>query len=446
MADDVRLVLSHELTKLTRGSTFSESHLASVCDLAIQCQQVLGRGSTSLSSHSGGHLTIGMIASFNVGGLRQKLEGVLDLNFDLVALQEVGAARTHSESLRCLAARQNWQLSFGPTPLAYRDAMGRKRVNPSLGVVALSKCSNGLSNMDHDFEPLPSLGPRLSSWFFIQGHFECYVHVVYVFTCAEDDWTSANMNLIAALRKRIAQKKGTPQLVMGDFQTDIRSQLAMCDFFHEGWLSSTCVVVKLDPGVAPDRSGWRLPKPCMSDASNWGKVAHESGLPHELWWKEQLLSLPRGSTQEMFDYWLSCFNSWLDIHDPKDETYAQRGCCGSYFTSELGGRGALAIQGAAWKIHILKKTVAYTKEYKSQIESAMPCRDRCDLLASKFGKLPLASFNLEHTLLSDEPPGELFTCLLCSRLRVMSRLLAWRLGKRRCLPQPGRGLWLFILG
>eukprot|EP00971_Amphidinium_carterae_P044596 877135-Amphidinium_carterae.2 len=195
--------------------------------------------------------------------------------------------------------------------------MGRKRVNPALGVAALSKCANGLANMDHDFEPLPSLGPRLSSWFFIQGHVECYVHIVYGVTCAEDEWTSANMDLIVALRKRIAQKKGIPQLVMGDFQTDIRSQMVMRDLFHDGWLSSTCladvthtnvsavgvdrilddillspevaqrfvsaevkfmagfsthgcVVVTLDPGIAPDRSGWRLPKPCMADAEHWG--------------------------------------------------------------------------------------------------------------------------------------------------------------------------------
>eukprot|EP00971_Amphidinium_carterae_P184801 3668731-Amphidinium_carterae.3 len=48
--------------------------------------------------------------------------------------------------------------------------------------------------------------------------------------------------------------------------------------------------------------------------------------------------------------------------------YALRGRCGSYFTSELGGRGTPAIQGAAWKIHILKKAVAYTKEFKAQLE------------------------------------------------------------------------------
>eukprot|EP00971_Amphidinium_carterae_P045798 901058-Amphidinium_carterae.3 len=207
MADDFRLVLAHELS---RGSTFSDTHLAALRDLTYQCQQVLeGSGSSSLS-HSGGQLSI---ASFNVGGLRQKLEGVIDLNFDLVAIQEVGAARVHTESLRRLASKQNWQLSFGPTPISYRDAMGRKRTNPSLGVATLTRCTNGLSNMDHDFEPLPTrdLGPRLSSWFFIQGHFECYIHVIYGSTCAEEDWATSNMDLIAALRSRISQKKGIPQ-------------------------------------------------------------------------------------------------------------------------------------------------------------------------------------------------------------------------------------------
>eukprot|EP00971_Amphidinium_carterae_P260670 5171453-Amphidinium_carterae.1 len=58
---------------------------------------------------------------------------------------------------------------------------------------------------------------------------------------AEEDWTAVNLDLITALRARIIQKKGFPQMVMGDFQTDIRSQLAMRDLFHDGWLSSTCL-------------------------------------------------------------------------------------------------------------------------------------------------------------------------------------------------------------
>eukprot|EP00971_Amphidinium_carterae_P216385 4295070-Amphidinium_carterae.5 len=139
MAEDLRMVLSHEMS---RGSSFTESHLASVRDLALQCQQVLSErtaATASLSSYSGGYITV---ASFNVGGLQQKLEGVLNLNFDLVGLREVGASRTHTESLRRLATQQNWQLSFGPTPKANRDAMGRKRVNPSLGVAALTRSAN----------------------------------------------------------------------------------------------------------------------------------------------------------------------------------------------------------------------------------------------------------------------------------------------------------------
>eukprot|EP00971_Amphidinium_carterae_P108536 2148872-Amphidinium_carterae.1 len=61
MAEDLRLVLSYELA---RGSSLSDSHLASVRALALQCQQVLCDRMASLSSHSGGHLSI---ASFNVG-------------------------------------------------------------------------------------------------------------------------------------------------------------------------------------------------------------------------------------------------------------------------------------------------------------------------------------------------------------------------------------------
>eukprot|EP00971_Amphidinium_carterae_P266624 5289027-Amphidinium_carterae.1 len=37
------------------------------------------------------------------------------LDFDFVAIQEVGAAKVHTESLRRLAMRQDWHLSFGPT-------------------------------------------------------------------------------------------------------------------------------------------------------------------------------------------------------------------------------------------------------------------------------------------------------------------------------------------
>eukprot|EP00971_Amphidinium_carterae_P279451 5547518-Amphidinium_carterae.1 len=113
----------------------------------------------------------------------------------------------------------------------------------------------------------------------------------------------------------------------------------------------------------------------------------------------------------MFDYWLSCFNSWLDIKDPNDETYAQRGRCGSYFTSELGGKGPSAIQGAAWKIHVLKKAVAYAKEYKAQLDSDAPCWDRCALLASKFGKLPLASLNFQLCQLEVDSINELLPAL-----------------------------------
>eukprot|EP00971_Amphidinium_carterae_P132739 2629092-Amphidinium_carterae.1 len=67
--------------------------------------------------------------------------------------------------------------------------MGRKRTTPSLGVATLTRGSNGLSNMDHDFEPLPTLGPRLSSWFLVHGHFECFIHVIYGSTCADEDWS-----------------------------------------------------------------------------------------------------------------------------------------------------------------------------------------------------------------------------------------------------------------
>eukprot|EP00971_Amphidinium_carterae_P343424 6483168-Amphidinium_carterae.1 len=134
------------------------------------------------------------------------------LDFDFVAIQEVGAAKVHTESLRRLAMRQDWQLSFGPTPISYRDAMGRRRTTPSLGVATLTRGTNGLSNMDHDFVPLPTLGPRLSSWFLVQDHFECYIHVIYGHTCAEEDWATSNLDLITALRSRINQKKGLPQM------------------------------------------------------------------------------------------------------------------------------------------------------------------------------------------------------------------------------------------
>eukprot|EP00971_Amphidinium_carterae_P323369 6426383-Amphidinium_carterae.1 len=63
-------------------------------------------------------------------------------DFDFIAIQKAGAARVHTESLRRLASKQNWQLSFGPTPIFYRDAMGRKRTNPSLGVAALTRATN----------------------------------------------------------------------------------------------------------------------------------------------------------------------------------------------------------------------------------------------------------------------------------------------------------------
>eukprot|EP00971_Amphidinium_carterae_P095875 1897372-Amphidinium_carterae.2 len=312
--------------------------------------------------------------------------------------------------------------------------MGRMRVNPSHGVAAIALSSDGPSNMDHDFELCVTLGTRLSSWFLVEGDFECCIHVIYGFTCSEEDWATTNMELIAALRKRVEQKKGIPQMVMGGFQTTFGpnsiAMLSLCTTgtnrilddvllspevaqrfvsaevkFLAGYSTHGGIVVQLDAGVTPDRSGWRLLKPCVTSSSNWGNIAHEAGLSPELWWKEQLLTLPaagpRSSTQAMFEHWLSCFTSWLAIEDPKDESFAVRGCW-SYFTSELGGRGPPAVQGAAWRIHILKKAVAYTKEFKAQIDSPAPNLDRCQLLASKFGKLPLSTFEIADPILDGE--------------------------------------------
>eukprot|EP00971_Amphidinium_carterae_P213009 4227751-Amphidinium_carterae.1 len=61
-----------------------------------------------------------------------------------------------------------------------------------------------------------------------------------------------------------------------------------------------------------------------------------------------------------------------------------------------------------------KKAVAYAKEYKAQLDSAGPCWDRCALLASKFGNLPLASFNFEVCQLNAHSVNELLPTLAAS--------------------------------
>eukprot|EP00971_Amphidinium_carterae_P137144 2717734-Amphidinium_carterae.1 len=50
MADDFRLVLAHEMS---RGSTFSDIHLAALRDLTYQCQQVVEKSASPSLEHSG---------------------------------------------------------------------------------------------------------------------------------------------------------------------------------------------------------------------------------------------------------------------------------------------------------------------------------------------------------------------------------------------------------
>eukprot|EP00971_Amphidinium_carterae_P081079 1604228-Amphidinium_carterae.1 len=77
----------------------------------------------------------------------------------------------------------------------------------------------------------------------------------------------------------------------------------------------------------------------------------------------------------------------------------------------------MAVKGVAWRIHILKKALAYSQEFKAHSDRSCPgsgC-ERCRLLIDKFQKLPLSSFGFPDAMLSTLTDDHLLASILPRR-------------------------------
>eukprot|EP00971_Amphidinium_carterae_P332510 6466705-Amphidinium_carterae.2 len=90
-------------------------------------------------AHAGGF----SFATLNVGGLGNKLDGLSELGVDCISLQEVGIHRSRIPKYARAARLQNASMSFGATPDARIDRIGRTFTQRQLGLgmFASNTCS-----------------------------------------------------------------------------------------------------------------------------------------------------------------------------------------------------------------------------------------------------------------------------------------------------------------
>eukprot|EP00971_Amphidinium_carterae_P325571 6455924-Amphidinium_carterae.1 len=184
---------------------------------------------------SGGHV---VFSSLNVGCLSSKLEGLVDLGSDFVALQEVGIPKDGIPSQQRFAKSLRHYLSFGPCPTSFRDTLGRLTLNRSLGVAVLASNELGCAKIDADFPTDRKTMSRLASWQLKKGEWECIAHVAYFKTGGSAEDAATNDTIMACLLRRLELKSGKPQLVAGDFQGCAKEFASFLPLFQQGWLSA----------------------------------------------------------------------------------------------------------------------------------------------------------------------------------------------------------------
>eukprot|EP00971_Amphidinium_carterae_P069612 1377669-Amphidinium_carterae.1 len=198
-------------------STRAQDELSTFVRQAVQALEASGvtvlfqlQDDVSRPVHDGAGVTF---SSLNVGCLSSKLQGLVDIQSDFVALQEVGIPRDGVPSLERFAKSLSYRLSFGACPQAFDDTLGRRNLNRSLGVAMLGTNSVGVARIDSDFPLCRQLQTRLSTWLLVKGDWQCNVHVVYFKTGGSQEDERLNELLMATLLRRTELKAGKPQMI-----------------------------------------------------------------------------------------------------------------------------------------------------------------------------------------------------------------------------------------
>eukprot|EP00971_Amphidinium_carterae_P195515 3879806-Amphidinium_carterae.1 len=191
-------LLAHQLSVAMADC---EPQTLKVDEDAMSC---LRKASNDLSNLCGSECVGGFkIATLNVGGLNNKLEGLFSLGVDCVALQETGVHHSSIPKFARSASAQNACVSFGPTPDNRLDALGKRYVQKQLGLglLAMSSCKIAKNSKQFDCSAEDSL--RLFTWIVDCGHLKIYVHAVYLHWSHVGEWDERNTRLFDLAMERV---------------------------------------------------------------------------------------------------------------------------------------------------------------------------------------------------------------------------------------------------
>eukprot|EP00971_Amphidinium_carterae_P156397 3100321-Amphidinium_carterae.5 len=375
--------------------------------------------------HEGGF----RLTTLNIGGLGDKMDGLLGLASDCVALQEVGVHHSKTPKYTRAAKMQNSSMSFGITPCTRLDTMGRQYIQKHLGLGMFARDTCATSKCNKQFACDTEDALRVSSWLVVFGPVVLHVHVVYLHWSPVDSWDARNEKLLNHFLERVATLRGQCQVVLGDFHCRACDRLEVNRLLHFGWhsavLSSGCTHTNtpacgqaqvlddilispeltpyLEPFVVEDVEGFSTHRVLSVDlnfqqnlrtlgglrfdsplaACEVGSCADKLGLSPEEWWTQQMHDQLGNDAQSIYSAWLRSLNLWLGVTDCTERGKCQRGAMTSHWVDSVQ-HSSKEYEPLAWHRHIAKKSSAHLKELKAHGDRGCFDCDRCRLLRRNF--------------------------------------------------------------
>eukprot|EP00971_Amphidinium_carterae_P030384 597725-Amphidinium_carterae.1 len=378
------------------------------------------------------------IGTLNVGGLGDKLDGLVLLDADVVALQELGVPKSRVPRHVRAARAQNATMSFGPTPAMQLDALGRTYTPRHLGVALFGKDGCDISRNDKKFDTCSDSGLRLSSWVVIRDGVTIHVHSIYMNTATSDQWSCLNAELASQVIARLTSLFGSNQVVLGDFQEKVSNIPEFARLLHYGWVSGAVTLgleftnvpshgqarvlddVLVSPELVPCLTGFSVrevggfsthsllvadlsigdglfdhggmvydsPAPAVAP----GAVADLSGLSGGEWWRLTMEGYSHQTAQVTYNAWLAALNKWLGTEEP-----SKGQCCRGSVKCHRIQRPPKPVheyEPLTWRKHIVRKTHVYLKELHALQNKGKQDTERYGRLQVKLRALPLEEVGL----------------------------------------------------
>eukprot|EP00971_Amphidinium_carterae_P084228 1667456-Amphidinium_carterae.1 len=96
------------------------------------------------------------------------------------------------------------------------------------------------------------------------------------------------------------------------------------------------------------------------------------------WWTQFNQMFGGSSTQDLYDYWLLGLNSWLGLEQANcDKSHSIRGSAQYFFDEGEVSRHVPRTESDTWRLHVLKKALAWAREIAAHEAGGCPSCDQC---------------------------------------------------------------------